>query len=75
MSATDELRPCPMCGSTRIKVYTTDSITPFRRGVVRCLNCGFEQEGCFCGANLYESNMVSLEIAIDKWNGKIGGAK
>ena len=40
MTATDELRPCPMCGSTRIKVYTTQSVQSFRRGVVKCLKCG-----------------------------------
>lgn len=40
MSATEELRPCPMCGSKRIKVYTTGSVQSFRRGVVKCLECG-----------------------------------
>ena len=29
-----------MCGSTRIKVYTTNSVQSFRRGVVKCLECG-----------------------------------
>lgn len=40
MSKTDELRHCPMCGSTRIKVYTTNSVQSFRRGVAKCLKCG-----------------------------------
>lgn len=40
MSVSEELRPCPMCGSTRIKVYTTGSVQSFRRGVAKCLGCG-----------------------------------
>ena len=34
------LRPCPMCGSTKLKHYTTESVQSFRRGVVKCLECG-----------------------------------
>ena len=36
----EKLRPCPMCGSTDLKHYTTESIQSFRRGVVKCKKCG-----------------------------------
>ena len=32
------MRPCPMCGSKRLKVYTTKSVQSFRRGTVKCLD-------------------------------------
>lgn len=40
MTETYELRPCPMCGSTDLKHYTTESVQSFRRGVVKCKQCG-----------------------------------
>lgn len=98
MTATDELRPCPMCGSTRIKVYTTQSVQSFRRGVVKCLECGCRvsadgggwplykelgfvpnEKGCYSPETqviVYrKSNTMARKSAIDKWNGKIGGAE
>ena len=35
-----KLRPCPICGSQIIKIYTTEGKMSFRRGTVRCLKCG-----------------------------------
>lgn len=40
MSKTYELRPCPMCGGTDLKHYTTESVQSFRRGTVKCKRCG-----------------------------------
>lgn len=40
MTKTYELRPCPMCGSTDIKHYTTEGRESYRRGVVKCRRCG-----------------------------------
>lgn len=37
---TDELRPCPMCGGSDLKHYTTESVQSFRRGTVKCRSCG-----------------------------------
>ena len=54
MSVSEELRPCPMCGSTRIKVYTTGSVQSFRRGVVKCLECGCRVSAVGGGWPLYK---------------------
>lgn len=54
MSANEKLRPCPMCGSTRIKVYTTESVQSFRRGAVKCLGCGCKVTAEGGGAELYK---------------------
>lgn len=40
MSKTYELRPCPMCGGTDLKHYTTESAQSYRRGTVKCKRCG-----------------------------------
>lgn len=40
MTDTYGLRPCPMCGSRNLKHYTTESVQSFRRGTVKCLDCG-----------------------------------
>lgn len=54
MIETDELRPCHMCGSTRIKVYTTESVQSFRRGTVKCLDCGYRVTAEGGGHSLYK---------------------
>lgn len=40
MSKSYKLRPCPMCGSSDLKHYTTESVQSFRRGTVKCKRCG-----------------------------------
>ena len=40
VNETYDLRPCPMCGSTDLKHYTTESVQSLRRGTVRCKKCG-----------------------------------
>jgi hypothetical protein len=40
VTATYRLRPCPMCRSTELKHYTTESVQSFRRGTVKCKRCG-----------------------------------
>lgn len=54
MTAIDELRPCPMCGSKRLKVYTTESVQSFRRGTVKCLDCGCKVTAEGGGMPLYK---------------------
>lgn len=54
MTATDELRTCPMCGSTDLKHYTTESIQSFRRGTVKCKNCGCTVRAEGGGAELFK---------------------
>ena len=44
MSITDELLPCPKCGSTDLKLYTTDSRRSMRKGHVRCNRCRIKVE-------------------------------
>ena len=72
------LKPCPLCGSTDIKLYTTESRRSYRRGTVRCQNCGctVTAEGEYMPSNglddyKYRRNR-SLETAkervAEKWN-------
>ena len=72
MSENTELKPCPFCGG-RARMYTTEARASYRRGVVRCTECGAEvraEGGGFCdfGKDKTEEEKRALSLKAAKEN-------
>lgn len=77
----EELKPCPFCGSKDLKHYFTSATGGNKRGVIVCKNCGCRLEyysdyvhsiaDAYCGdwkaADEYAKEDARIEIA-NKWN-------
>lgn len=77
----NELKPCPFCGSSDIKIYVTQGRRFVRTGHARCENCQMKIDAPierlsynrFLDINTYEDecrhyNELAKYAIIEKWN-------
>lgn len=81
----EELKPCPLCGSTNLKHYVTQARGGTMRGVVVCETCGCRLEhytdhvhfiaeaygGDWKSANEYAREDARIKVA-QRWNRRVG---
>ena len=77
-----ELKPCPFCGSTSLKIESKHNGTHYwtgtRSATVRCNKCHARGGTASCKVEIgkYSADEVTKSQAIDAWNrraGEIGG--
>lgn len=69
----EKLKPCPFCGSEKVKICTGSSMLALRyQGMIRTVGCGD------CGANggIYNTLAISIKEAeakaVTSWNNRRG---
>ena len=69
----EKLKPCPFCGSERVKIVTGSSMLALKyQGMIRTVGCGE------CGANGGIYNTLALPVkvaeekAVESWNKRSG---
>ena len=61
-SAADPLKPCPFCGSSDLKSYTTEGGGAYKRGIVKCRSCGCRIEAESGGFHDYPHGSIEAQM-------------